>query len=72
MSDTAAHLCDRVLPHGPYRQWTLSLPRRIRFMLARDGALLSAVLRVFLRAVFAWQRRRARAEGITGGGNAAR
>src|SRR5262249_40497164 len=40
MHDTAAHLVDRVLPRAPYRQWVLSLPRRLRFLLARDASLL--------------------------------
>src|SRR5262244_3701828 len=66
MHDTAAHLVDRVLPRAPYRQWVLSLPRRLRFLLARDASLLGQVLRIFLRAVFAWQRRRARSQGIRG------
>jgi hypothetical protein len=66
MHDTAAHLVDRVLPRAPYRQWVLSLPRRVRFLLARDASLLGQVLRIFLRAVFAWQRRRPRSQGIRG------
>jgi hypothetical protein len=66
MHDTAAHRVDRVLPQAPYRQWVLSLPWQLRFRLARDAALLSRVLDIFLRAVFAWQRRRARAVGLTG------
>jgi len=66
MHDTAAHLVDRVLPTGvAYRQWVLSMPRRIRFLLARDSALMGKVLRIFLRAVCAWQRRRARQQGIS-------
>ena len=64
MSGTAAHLVGNVLPAVPYRQWVLSLPRQVRFLLARDGDLLGQVLGVFLRKVFAWQRRRARAHGI--------
>jgi hypothetical protein len=64
MAGTAARLVDRVLPAVPYRQWVLSLPRQVRFLLARDGDLLTQVLGVFLRKVFAWQRRRARAYGI--------
>ncbi|AFE04925.1 hypothetical protein COCOR_02927 [Corallococcus coralloides DSM 2259] len=27
---TAAHLVERVLPHVPYRQWTLSFPHRVQ------------------------------------------
>ena len=64
MAATAAHLVDRVLPALPCRQWVLSLPHRVRFLLARDGELFGQVLGVFLRKVFAWQRRRARAHGI--------
>ena len=64
MNDVAAHLVTRVLPDIPYRLWVLSLPRHVRFRLARDPALLSRVLTVFLRAVFCWQRRRARAAGV--------
>jgi len=60
MADTAAHLVDRVLPPVSYRQFTLSFPRRVRFALARDGALLTKVLRAYLQVVFAWQRKRAR------------
>jgi hypothetical protein len=64
MAGTAADLVNHVLPIVPYRQWVLSLPRRVRFLLARDGKLLSQVLGVFLSKLFAWQRRRARAHGI--------
>ncbi|HVV83580.1 MAG TPA: transposase zinc-binding domain-containing protein, partial [Kofleriaceae bacterium] len=35
MVDLAAHLVDRVLPPARYRQWTLSLPWRLRPRLAR-------------------------------------
>jgi hypothetical protein len=64
MADIAAHLITRVLPAVPYRQWVLSLPRAVRFLLARDDELLSKVFGVFLRNLFARQRRRARACGI--------
>ena len=61
MADTAAHLVDHVMPRAPYRLWTLSLPKVIRFKLIRDPALLSKVLTTALRVLFTWQRRRARA-----------
>jgi Putative transposase/Transposase zinc-binding domain len=64
MANTAADLVDRVLPIVPYRQWVLSLPRRVRFLLARDSELLNRALGVFLAKLFAWQRRRARAHSI--------
>ena len=51
MHDTAAHLVDRVFPlEVATRQWVLSLPFQVRFLLARRGALRRAVLKIFLRA----------------------
>jgi hypothetical protein len=65
MADTAAQLVDRVLPEVPVRQWVLSLPFALRYRLAFDGPLTSAVLGLFVRAVFASLRRRA---GLPGHG----
>ncbi|MDH3213289.1 MAG: transposase [Myxococcales bacterium] len=68
MADTAAHLVDRVLPEVPVRQWVLSLPFALRYRLAYDAPLTSAVLGVFVRTVFASLRRRARKKwGVTRG-----
>ena len=68
MADTAAHLVDRVLPEVPVRQWVLSLPFALRYRLAYDAPLTSAVLAVFVRTVFASLRRRARRQwGVTRG-----
>lgn len=66
MADVAAHLVDHVLPAAPYRQWTLSVPWRWRLALARDRGLLSRASSAFVRAVFRWQRQRARALGVAG------
>jgi hypothetical protein len=59
MADTAAHLVDRVLPEAPVRQWVLSLPWVLRFRLAYDRSLCSAVLALFVRTLFSALRRRA-------------
>jgi hypothetical protein len=67
MSETAADLRDRLLPKAPYRQWVLSFPWPMRFALAYDRVFLSKMLSAFLRAVFAWQRRRGRSLGIADG-----
>ena len=64
MADTAAHLVDRVFPHVPVRQWVLSLPYGLRYRLAYDAGMVTAVLGVFVRAVFGHLRRRARECGI--------
>jgi hypothetical protein len=63
-ADSAAHLIDHVLPDAHYRQWTFSLPRWLRIPMAKDTRFLSAVLRELVRALFAYQRKRARALGI--------
>jgi hypothetical protein len=47
---TAMQWVERVLPHVPYRQWTLSFPQRVRWVLLKDVGLLSDVLTLFLRA----------------------
>jgi hypothetical protein len=60
MSDTAAHLVDRVFPEAPVRQYVLSLPFALRTRVAFDQALCSEVLRIFMRSAFTSLRRRAR------------
>jgi hypothetical protein len=60
MADTAAHLVDRVLPEIPVRQWVLSLPFALRYRLAYGARLVTEVLDLFVRAVLASLRRRAR------------
>lgn len=64
MCDTAAHLVDRVIPFVPVRQWVLTFPSRIRWHLAQDPKLASAALTLFINALFAFQKKRARALGI--------
>lgn len=51
MVETAAHLNDHVFPRLPVRQWVLSVPKRLRYFMQRDGAVLSMVLRIFLRVI---------------------
>jgi hypothetical protein len=67
MAERAAHLVDRVFPDVPVRQWVLSLPYRLRYMLAWDHDLCRAVVAVFLRAVLGFVRRRARRDGVVDG-----
>ncbi len=66
-ADVAAHLVDRLLPEAPYRQWVLTFPWELRFLLATDRRFLSEMLRGFLRTLFAWQRLRGRRAGIPDG-----
>ena len=62
MVEGAARLVDHILPTVPVRQWVLSLPTPLRFVLAYDAALCSHVLSLFLREVFRWQRWTAKQE----------
>ncbi len=67
-----ASLCSRmalhhVIPRVPVRQWVISFPWVVRYLLARNPALCSAVRRIFLRAVFGFYQGRAAAGGIQGG-----
>ena len=64
MHDTAAHLVDRVIPRVPIRQWVLTFAPRVRWHLAADLSLASEALTLFVRALFNFQRRRARRLGI--------
>ena len=51
MVATAAHLTDHVAPSLPVRQWVLAVPKRLRYVLEREAALLGAALRLYPRAV---------------------
>jgi hypothetical protein len=67
MTECAARLADEVLPRVPVRQWVLSVPYRLRYLLAWDHALARAVLGVYARVLLGFQRHRARSYGIHDG-----
>ena len=65
MSNTAAHLIDRVIaPDVTLRQWVLSVPFELRLLLAAKADALSAVGRIFMQELQRWQRQQARALGV--------
>ena len=51
MVEAAAHLTDHIFPRLPVRQWVLSVPKRLRYFMQRDGVVLNMVLRIFLRVI---------------------
>ena len=67
MTDRAAHLVDHVFPDVPIRQFVLTLPPRLRYLLAWDHTLCRAVVAVSLRAVLGWLRRQAKNRGVVDG-----
>jgi hypothetical protein len=64
MMDLSIHLVDQVLPKVPYRQWTLTFPVPIRFLMARDKKLLTKLLSSAMGTIFSWQRKQIKAQGF--------
>ena len=46
MADSAAHLVDEVFPDQPVRQWVLSVPYQLRYLLATQTAVITKVLAI--------------------------
>ena len=66
-ADTAAHLVDRLLPEAAYRQYVLTFPRELHFLLSVDPPFMTKMLGAYLQLLFAWLRRRGQDLGIDGG-----
>ncbi|OGQ81307.1 MAG: hypothetical protein A2289_08775, partial [Deltaproteobacteria bacterium RIFOXYA12_FULL_58_15] len=62
MNETVAHLVDYVIPDVPLRHWALTFPPPLRYLLAYDSDLCTEIFNIFVRTVFAWQRRLAKRE----------
>lgn len=67
MAERSAHLIDQVFPDVPVRQGVLSLPHRLRYLLAWDHERCRAVTGVALRTVLGFLRCRARRDGVIDG-----
>jgi hypothetical protein len=64
MNDEAAHLVDKVLPEIPVRQWVLSFPFRLRYLMNCNQKLTNAALKIFIQSVGSYQKRKAKALGF--------
>jgi len=51
MAEMAVHLVDHVFPPLSVRQWMLSLPKRLRYLLRNDRRTVTSVLTIFLPVV---------------------
>jgi hypothetical protein len=51
MAQTAAHLADHVIPPVPMRQWVISVPRRLRGILADRPQAVTTLSRIFLEEI---------------------
>ena len=67
MAEVSAHLIDNVFPEVPVRQWVISFPWTLRYLLAVDSQLCREVRRICLRAIFSFYSRKAREGGVLGG-----
>jgi hypothetical protein len=69
MAETAALFVDEVLPRQPIRQWVLSLPFALRYLLATRPEVVTQVLGIVYRAISGHLIGKAgltRASGVTG------
>ena len=48
MAQTASHLADHVIPPVPVRQWVISVPKRLRAVLADRPQAMTSLSRIFL------------------------
>ena len=51
MAQAAAHLVDRVIPPVPVRQWAISVPKRLRCLLADRQSAVAALTRIFVEEI---------------------
>ncbi|MBL4818884.1 MAG: transposase, partial [Deltaproteobacteria bacterium] len=65
MSSTAAHLVDSVIPVIPTRQWVLSVPSPLRYLMAYDSKALNKVINTYTSTIFGWLRKKAVQAGVT-------
>ena len=66
MAETAAFLMDEVFPKVPIRQWVLSFPFPLRYLMASNSKVQSAVLAITLRVITKQIRKKAKALGEKG------
>ncbi len=64
MSESAAHLIDSVFPKVGVRQWVLSFPMPIRFILAKNSKIQARCLTIVHRAITAYIRKKAKQKGF--------
>lgn len=64
MNIEAAHLVDTVLPEVSYRQWVLSFPFKLRFLMARSQELTNKALKIYTQSIQLFQSRRAKRGGL--------
>ena len=64
MAESAAHLIDHVFPKVGVRQWVLSFPMPVRFILAKNSKIQGRVLTIVHRAITTYIRNKAKKKGL--------
>jgi len=57
MNDEAHHIIQNVIPEVTTRQWVLSFPYKIRYVLSHNPKLTNELLKIFIRIIEAFQRK---------------
>jgi len=58
MNDSAIFLDERVFPEKPVRQWVLSFPFFIRYLMAYDPKIVTAILRIHNQVIARWYKKK--------------
>ena len=58
MNDEADHIIKNVIPEITTRQWVLSFPYKIRYVLSQNQKLTNELLKIFIRTIESYQRKR--------------
>jgi len=64
MAESAAHLIDEVFPKAGIRQWMLSFPMPVRFILAKNPKVQGKVLTIVHRVITSYIRKKAKRKGL--------
>lgn len=58
MNDEVHHIIENVIPEVTTRQWVLSFPFKIRYVLSHNLKLTNELLKIFIRVIESYQRKR--------------
>jgi len=64
MAESAAHLVDEVFPRVGVRQWVLSFPMPLRFILAQNSGFQARCLTIVHRAITTYFQKKAKQQGL--------
>ena len=63
MSETSGRLVDEIIPNIQTRQWVLSVPAPLRYLIAYDNDALNTVMTAFMGSLCAYLRNKAKKSG---------